>query len=309
MVFEQFATYAVAFLGLEGALAETFHFWVYDTLKITSMLVLVMLGVGYLRTYLPPEKIREFLKGRRAVTGYILAALLAIISPFCSCSTIPIFLGLVGAGVPFGMTITFLATSPMVNTAALAVFPSIFGIKTTVLYLIGGISIGVLGGFTLNRFGMEKYVKEFDFGNPETASSEMTKRKRLEKTYVETKDLLVEIMPYVVLGVGIGAIVHGYVPSDTIQQYLTGPLGVVGAVVAGVPIYVNVLGVIPLIESLVGKGLPMGTGLAFMLSVAALSAPQFIILKKVMRKELIVAYATTIATGILLLGFIFNLII
>lgn len=308
MVFEQVATLVVTYLGLSGPLSEAVHFWIYDSLKIMAMLVAVIFGVGYLRTYLPPEKIREFLDGRRAVTGYLLAAVMGVISPFCSCSTIPIFIGLVGAGVPFGITITFLATSPMVNTAALGVMPGIFSFETTVLYLASGLAVGITGGFTLNRLGMDRYVKDFEFGEPETEIEDKNWRQRTRKAWRETREIGTEIAPYVLVGVGIGAIVHGYVPSETVQSYMTGPLGVLGAVVAGVPIYTNVLGVIPVVESLIGKGLPTGTGIAFMLSVAALSLPQFVILKKVMKKELIVAYAATIATGILILGLAFNLV-
>lgn len=309
MIFEPIAAIIVSFIGIEGLLAESVEYWIYNSLKIITLLVIVMFGVGYLRTYLPPEKIRDFLSGRRAITGYLMAALLGIISPFCSCSTIPIFLGLVGAGVPFGMTITFLATSPMVNTAALAIFPGLFGLQETVMYLFSGIAVGMTGGFILNKAGMDRYLKDFDFGAQNTDIEERSRRDRLEESYIETKELILEILPYVIIGVGMGALIHGYVPSEVIEEYLSGQLGVFGAVLAGVPMYVNILGVIPVVESLVGKGLPMGTGLAFMLSVAALSIPQFVILKKVMKKELLIAYGITLATGILILGLTFNIVV
>lgn len=309
MVFEQVATWVVDALGLTGAPKAAVHFWVYDTLKIVTLLVAVIYGVGYLRTYFPPEKIREYLKGKRAVTGYLLAAVLGIVSPFCSCSTIPIFLGMVGAGIPFGVTMTFLAVSPMINEAALVVLPGVVGLELTVLYAVSGIAIGMTSGYVLKKAGFEKYIREFDFGDSDVDVDEPTQRERARQAYAEAKDIIAEILPYVVVGVGLGAIIHGFVPQSIVTEYLSGPLGVFGAVAVGVPIYTNILGVIPVVESLIGKGLPVGTGLAFMMSVAALSLPQFMILKKVMRKELIAAFAATVATGIVVIGLLFNLLL
>lgn len=309
MVFEWFATFVVTALGLSGPLSDAVHFWIYDTLKISVILMAVIFGVGYLRTYFPPEKIRAYLEGKRAITGYVFAALLGIVSPFCSCSTIPIFLGLVGAGVPFGITITFLAVSPMINEAALVILPGVVGLKTTALYAVSGITIGITSGFMLNKLGFERYVKEFEWGDSDVDLDEPGRKERARKAYIEAKDIVTDILPYVIIGVGIGAVVHGYVPQEAISTYLSGPLGVIGAVAVGVPIYTNIIGVIPVVESLMGKGLPIGTGLAFMMSVAALSVPQFVILKKVMEKELIAAFAVTLATGILIIGLLFNMVV
>src|SRR6056297_3896639 len=178
MVFEQFATWVVETLGLTGAPRAAVHFWVYDTLKIVTLLVAVVFGVGYLRTYFPPEKIRDYLDGKTAITGYFLAALLGIVSPFCSCSTIPIFLGMVGAGIPFGVTMTFLAVSPMINEAALVVLPGVVGFELTVLYAVSGIGIGMTSGFVLNKAGLEKYIEEFDFGDSDVDIDEPTHRER-----------------------------------------------------------------------------------------------------------------------------------
>lgn len=309
MVFERFATYVVDALGLTGAFRAAAHFFVYDTLKILAILTVIIFGVTYLRTYFPPEKIRDYLDGKTAFTGYALAALLGIVSPFCSCSTIPIFLGMVGAGIPFGITITFLAVSPMINEAALIVLPTVIGLELTALYALSGVTIGMTSGFMLNKLGFERYIEEFEFGNSDVDIEEPTRRERLEEAYVEAKEIILEIVPYVIIGVGIGAFIHGYVPGELVERYLSGPLGVFGAVAIGVPMYTDILGVIPVVESLIGKGLPVGTGLAFMMSVAALSIPQFMILKKVMKKELIVAYAGTLATGILLIGLLFNAVL
>lgn len=309
MIFDQLATFIVSFLDLTGPLREAVHFWIYDTTKITALLIAIVFGVGYLRTYFPPEKIKTYLDGKRAITGYVFAALLGIVSPFCSCSTIPIFLGLVGAGVPFGITITFLAVSPMINEAALVILPGVVGWEMTALYGVSGIAVGMTSGFTLNKLGFDKYVKDFDFGDSDVDLDEPSRKERAQQAWIEAKDIITDILPYVIIGVGIGAAVHGYVPTEVISKYLSGPLGVLGAVGVGVPIYTNVVGVIPVVESLIGKGLPIGTGLAFMMSVAALSIPQFVILKKVMKKELIVAFAATVATGILIIGLLFNAVI
>lgn len=309
MVFEQIATYVVDALGLEGAARATAHFWVYDTLKILAILTAVIFGVTYLRTYFPPEKIRDYLDGKTAFTGYVLAATLGIVSPFCSCSTIPIFLGIVGAGIPFGITMTFLAVSPMINEAALVVLPGVVGLELTAIYAVSGITIGMTSGYTLNKLGFDRYVDDFEFGDNSVELDEPTRRERLRDAYIEAKEIILEIVPYVIIGVGVGAIIHGFVPGALIEKYLSGQMGVFGAVAVGVPMYTDILGVIPVVESLINKGLPVGTGLAFMMSVAALSLPQFMILKKVMHKELIAAYAATLSGGILLIGLLFNIIL
>ncbi|WP_207225275.1 permease [Natrinema hispanicum] len=174
---------------------------------------------------------------------------------------------------------------------------------------MSGIVIGMSSGYTLNKLGFDRYIEEFNFGDSDVEIDEPTRKERAREAYVEAKDIIVEIVPYVIVGVGAGAVIHGYLPGELVTQYLSGPLGVFGAVAVGVPMYTDILGVIPVVESLIGKGLPVGTGLAFMMSVAALSFPQFMILNKVMKKELIAAYATTLATGILTIGLLFNLLL
>lgn len=309
MVFEWIASFAVNGLGLTGRLADAAHFWIYDTLKIVFILFTVILGIGYLRTYIKPERIRDYLKGKHSIFGYLGAAALGIVSPFCSCSTIPIFIGFVGAGIPFGMIITFLFVSPMVNEAASVVLLGTLGWKITLAYIAGGVLIGVSGGFILKKLGFEKYIKEFDMASKKHIDEEISKRQRLKLATTEARDIVKQILPYVIVGVGIGAAVHGYLPEELITNYLTGPLAVPVAVLVGVPIYTNIMGVIPVVESLIGKGLPIGTSIAFMMSVAALSLPQFVMLKKVMEKKLIAAYAAIISIGILSLGLLFNLVL
>src|SRR6056297_2540543 len=200
MVFEKFATYVVEAIGLTGARRAAAHFFVYDTLKILAILTAVIFAVTYLRTYFPPEKIRDYLDGKTAFTGYVLAALMGIVSPFCSCSTIPVFLGMVGAGIPFGITITFLAVSPMINEAALVVLPGVVGFKLTALYAVSGIVIGMTSGYTLNKLGFDRYVDDFEFGDSDVEIDEPTRKERAREAYVEAKDIIVEIVPYVIVG-------------------------------------------------------------------------------------------------------------
>ncbi len=306
MVFEIIADYVVSLSGLSGKAAEALNFWVYDSLKISFILFLVIFGVGFLRTYIKPEKVKEYLRGKHSIIGYGLAAVLGIVSPFCSCSTIPIFLGFVAAGIPFGMTITFLVVSPMVNEASTVVLFGILGWKITLLYVLGGVTIGIIGGYLLNKLGFEKYVKEFGIGDQEYEEQKIGFKERGKRAYREAKDIITSVIPYVLLGVGIGAIVHGYVPQEIVTNYLTGQFAVPAAVAVGVPIYTNIMGVIPVMETLIGKGLPLGTSIAFIMSVAALSIPQFVMLKKVMEKRLIASYALVISIGIITLGLLFN---
>lgn len=308
-MFQLISEYIVSLTGLSGNAAKALNFWIYDSLKISFILFLVIFGVGFLRTYVKPEKIRDYLKGKRSILGYFAAAILGIISPFCSCSTIPLFLGFLGAGVPFGMTLTFLFVSPMVNEASVVVLGGVLGWRITLLYVLGGVLIGVLGGYSLNKLGFEKYVKDFDIGDQSYSEEEVSFKERGKMAYREAKEIVRSVIPYVLIGVGIGALVHGYIPREVISSYLTGSFAVPAAVAVGVPIYTNVLGVIPVVESLIGKGLPIGTSIAFMMSVSALSLPQFVILKKVMKRRLIVTYALMISFGIIILGLAFNFLL
>ncbi|KXB07057.1 hypothetical protein AKJ52_01015 [candidate division MSBL1 archaeon SCGC-AAA382C18] len=306
-MFDRIANFIVSMSGLSGRAAEALNFWIYDSLKISFILFLVIFAVGFLRTYIKPEKVRDYLKGKHSILGYVGAGVLGIVSPFCSCSTIPLFLGFVSAGVPFGMTITFLSVSPMVNEAAVVVLFGVLGWKITSLYILGGVSIGIIGGYTLNKLGFDKYIKEFDIGEQTYCEAEISRKERINRAIKEAKSIVKEIIPYVLIGIGIGAIVHGYIPREIISQNLKGAIAVPGAVLVGVPIYTNIMGVIPVVESLIGKGLPIGTSIAFMMSVAALSIPQFVMLKKVMEKKLITTYVLIISLGILSLGLLFNL--
>ncbi len=308
-MFENFAEFLVSFLPVTGQFVGVVEYWIYNNLKIIFILFLVVFIISYLRTYFPPEKIRDYLKGRNAIFGYSFAIIMGIISPFCTCSTIPLFFGLVAAGIPFGIIITFLFVSPMINFAAIVLLFSSLGVEITLAYLIGGIVVAVLGSFILVKMKMERFLVSFSIKTDQNISTlqGLTKKERLKLTYEDGAETIKQIIPYVFLGVTVGAGIHGFVPEEIIGNYLSGFFSVPGAVIVGVPIYTDIMGVIPIAESLVKKGLPIGTAVSFMMSVAALSLPQFILLKKAMKKELLFYYGATLSVGIIILGFFLNI--
>ncbi len=308
-MFEKIAQIIVSFLPITGQFANIVEYWLYNNLKIFFILFLIVFVISYLRTYFPPEKIRDYLKGRNAIFGYSFAVIMGIISPFCTCSTIPLFFGLVVAGIPFGIIITFLFVSPMINFAAIVLLFTSMGIEITLAYVIGGITVAVLGSVILVKMKMERFLVGFNLKinqDVSTTTKELTKKERLKLTYEDGIETIKQIFPYVLFGVTVGAGIHGFVPEELIGKYLSGFFSVPGAVIIGVPVYTDIMGVIPIAESLVKKGLPIGTAVAFMMSVAALSLPQFILLKKVMKKELLFYYGAILSLGIIVLGFFLN---
>lgn len=306
-MFHGIAEFIISFFPVSGKLAGVFEYWVYNNLKILFILAIVIFFVAYLRTYFPPEKIRDYLKGKNSIFGYFFAVVFGIISPFCTCSTIPIFLGLVTAGIPFGIIITFLFVSPMINFAAIVVLLGTLGWQITLAYSAGGIVIAVLGAIILTQLKMERFLINFNVNNNDFSGNErISQKNRLKNTFQDAVGIIKQIFPYVLLGVTVGAGIHGFVPEQIIAKYLSGAFSVPGAVLIGVPVYTDIMGVIPIAESLIAKGLPIGTAVAFMMSVAALSLPQFILLKKAMGKKLLFYYGTVLSLGIVLLGFLLN---
>ncbi|MEF8847139.1 MAG: permease [Candidatus Paceibacterota bacterium] len=310
-MFNSVAEIITSILPVTGKVAGILQYWIYENLKILTILAIVVFFVGFLRSFVSPDKIREYLKGKHSLVGYFLAAVLGVVSPFCSCSTIPIFLGLVSAGVPFGIIITFLFVSPMVNLAAVAVLLGSLGWKLTLAYLIGGIFVAISGSLLMSKLGLEEYLIDFDSKVGEADQSEEEKislKRRFKMAAEEGLNIFKQIVPYVLLGVTVGSFIHGLVPKGAIESYLSGPFSVPLAVVVGVPIYTNIVGVIPVTQSLISGGLSIGTAIAFMMSVAALSLPQFILLKKAMKMKLIVYYGAILSLGIILLGYFLNFI-
>lgn len=290
------------------------HFFIYDTLKIYMLLVLIIFAVSFLRTYFNTEKVRVYLQGKSEVTGNVLASLFGVITPFCSCSAIPLFLGFMQARIPIGITFSFLISSPMNNEVAIALLFGLFGWKITALYIGFGLLVAIIGGFIVGKLGMEKYVlipivpMSGDLAEVEIR---MTLRTRLKESWAYTMDIVKKIYLYVMVGVGIGAFIHGYVPTEFIVKYAGSDAwySVPLAVLLGVPMYSNAAGVMPLIEVLTGKGMLLGTALSFMMAITALSLPEAMILKRILHVKLIATFFGIVAVGIMGIGYLFNVIL
>jgi len=290
------------------------HFFIYDTLKIYMLLVLIIFAVSFLRTYFNTEKVRVYLQGKSEFTGNILAALFGVITPFCSCSAIPLFLGFMQARIPLGITFSFLISSPMNNEIAIALLFGLFGWKITALYIGFGLLVAIIGGFIVGKLGMEKYVLIPVVpmsGDLEDVEIKMTMQKRVKESWAYTMDILQKIYLYVMIGVGIGAFIHGYIPTEFIVKYAGSDAwySVPLAVLLGVPMYSNAAGVMPLIEVLTSKGMLLGTALSFMMAITALSLPEAMILKRILHVKLIATFFGIVAVGIMGIGYLFNAIL
>jgi len=296
--------------------AGAVNFFIYDTVKIGLLLVVINYLMAVIRYYMPVEKVRDILAGRKWYGfDYFLAAALGTITPFCSCSSIPLFVGFVGAGIPLGVTFAFLIASPLVNEASLFIFPSIFGIKITLLYNALGILISVLAGMAIQRLKLEKSVNPafLQFKTRREAIKENGGRKvpltkKLEIWHKDAASITKNIFPYVVFGVAIGALIHGFVPKEFVENNLSVAdwWGVPLATLLGLPLYANSVSVLPIVEALTGKGVPLGTALAFMTATVTLSIPGLLILKKLMDWKLLSAFIVTTSIGIMIMGYFFN---
>lgn len=308
-------TYNVFGIVPDTHLASSVNFIIYDVLKILFLLVVMIFAVSYLRTYITPEKTRKVLGGKKGLQYHLLASLLGSITPFCSCSSVPLFIGFVEAGIPLGVTFSFLITSPLVNEAAVAALWATIGLKATVIYIVSGICLGVFGGYVVGLLKMEKYVADFVYkikvGDPNKNQETLRIKERAAIAFDNVKDIVGKVWIYVIVGVTLGGIFHGYAPAGILAKYAgkDNLLAVPIAVLIGVPLYSNVMGMIPIVESLIGKGLPIGTALAFLMAVTALSLPEMIILKKVLKNELIGAFVLIVSISIILTGYLFNIIL
>jgi len=294
-------------------LGEALDFFLYDTTKIFLLLTTIIFVVAIIRSSFPPERTKRMLSRKREYVGNVLAALLGIVTPFCSCSAVPLFIGFVESGVPLGVTFSFLISSPMVNEVALIMLWGLFGWKIALIYIGTGLVVAITAGIIIGKLRMEKYVQdhvwEMQVGNAEIV--EQTFREKLDYAREYTLDLLKKIWPYVIIGVGIGAFIHGYAPQDFLVRYAgrDNPFAVPLAVLIGVPLYSNAAGVIPIVHALMEKGLPIGTTLAFMMAVTALSLPEAIILKNVLKNRLLAVYFGIVAAAIVCVGYLFNAIL
>lgn len=292
---------------------EALDFFIYDTAKIFLLLTTIIYVVAIIRTSFPPEKTKRMLSHKREYVGNVLAALLGIVTPFCSCSAVPLFIGFVESGVPLGVTFSFLISSPMVNEVALIMLWGLFGWKIALIYIGTGLLVAIIAGIIIGKLKMEKYVQDYvwemQVGKAEIV--QLNFREKLDYAREYTLGLLKKIWPYVVVGVGLGAFIHGYAPQDFLLKYAgrDNLFAVPLAVLIGVPLYSNAAGVIPIVHALMEKGLPIGTSLAFMMAVTALSLPEAIILKNVLKNRLLAVFFGIVAFAIVCVGYLFNAIL
>lgn len=312
--FTDWLVYSIFTIKKGSHLGNAVNFFVYDTIKILLLLAVIIFVVSLIQSYFPPEKTKKFLsKAKFPILNNLLASLVGIITPFCSCSAVPLFIGFVEAGVPLGVTLSFLISAPMVNEIALILLWGLFGWKIAIIYSVSGVAIATVAGWIMGKLKLEKWVEEFVFKVKikQTEEKKMTIKNRLEYAKKYMIDIVKSVWIYVVIGVAIGALMHGYIPNDLLIKY-TGPnnfLAVPLAVFIGIPLYSNATGTIPIVSVLIAKGMAMGTALAFMMAVTALSLPEFIILKKVLKLKLIATYTLIVSLGIIFTGYLFNILI
>ena len=295
--------------------AHAVHFFIEDLAKIFFLLTFVIFLIGFFRSMLTPERVRKIVAGKPRYVSYPMAVGLGAVTPFCSCSSVPLFIGFLEAGIPLGVTMAFLIASPMINEVAVIVLAAALGWKIAFLYVVTGLVVGIVGGLIIERLKLEKWVEEYvwKIRMRETTVQTLSKtlRARLSYAWGQVKEIVSRIWLYVIVGIGIGAALHGFVPQEFFTKYAdsSNPFAVPLAVMAGIPLYSNATGVIPVVEALIGKGVPLGTVLALMMSVAAISLPEMIILRKVLKPQLIGTFVTILFVAFVGVGFLFNFII
>jgi uncharacterized membrane protein YraQ (UPF0718 family) len=309
----EWLAYGVFSLSPDSHLGQSVAFFFYDTAKIIILVYGISILSGIVNHYLPVERIRDYLSTHKLWgLDYFFATIFGAITPFCSCSSIPLFIGFLKAGIPLGVTFAYLISSPLISEIAFALLIGLFGIKIALLYVLAGSVIGMIGGFVIGRLTMEKYVEDFVRKTSAAVSATETRRTGLREAFPgivrESSSILWGILPYVLIGIGVGAAIHGFVPADFFEFILTrlGVFSLPAVVLIAVPMYANPAGVLPILESLVAKGIPMGTALAFMMAIVGLSLPAALILKKVIKWPLLLAFFGTVTVGIILLGYLFN---
>ncbi|MCX5750788.1 MAG: permease [Candidatus Saganbacteria bacterium] len=312
-MFKWFADFIVyGFLKLPSGthFAASLNFFIYDVPKIYFLLLIVVFVVALIRTFLPPERIKKILSHERELLGNITAAGLGIFTPFCTCSAIPLFIGMLESGVPLGVTMSFLISAPTINEVALVLLWGLFGWQVAITYILSGMFVATLSGYIIGKLKMEKYVEKMAATNQFEIKPNMLWKERIQYAYEYSRNIFQSVWLYILIGVGIGALIHGYVPTDLVMTYAgkNNPFAVLIAVLLGVPIYANCAGAIPVIQAILEKGLPLGTSLAFLMAVTGLSLPEFIILRKVLKLPLLLTFFGTVALGIILIGYFFNLV-
>lgn len=297
-------------LSIKERLGGSVHFFIYDTIKIFILLSVLIFAISYIQSYFPPERTKKILGGIKGVKGNILGALLGTITPFCSCSSIPIFIGFTSAGLPLGITFSFLISSPLVDLASLLLLMSFFGAKIAIAYVVVGLVLAVIGGTMIDKLGLEKYVESYvhEIENVDAEIIELTREERISYSKDQVKDIINKVWLYVLIGVGIGAVIHNWIPQSVIENVIgsNNPFAVLLATVVGIPMYADIFGTLPIAEALFAKGVGIGTVLSFMMAVTALSLPSIIMLSKVVKRKLLGIFVAIVSTGIIIIGYLFN---
>jgi uncharacterized membrane protein YraQ (UPF0718 family) len=305
-------------LSVESHLGASLHFFLYDVPKVLTLLIVISFVVGTFQSFLQPENVRQWLEGKRTLGGNILAAMVGIVTPFCSCSAVPLFIGFLEAGIPLGVTFSYLISAPMVNEVAVVLLWGLFGLKVTLLYIGFGVGLAILAGYIIGWLKLEKWVEsfvwQFQKAHQDNAQEDnlnanhVTWKQRFQQGWFQSSEIVRSVWLYVVVGIAIGAGIHGYVPTTLVTQLAgsSNPFAVPVAVVLGVPLYANIAGVMPITEALVNKGMPIGTVLAFTMAVTALSLPEMVILRKVLRPQLLAVFISLMTFGIISIGYLFN---
>lgn len=312
--FTDFLTDTVFGLEKGKHLTETIRFFIFELPKVLLLLALIVFFVGILRTFFSPERTRKALAGKRTFTGNVMAALLGIVTPFCSCSAIPLFLGFVEAGVPLGITFSFLIASPMINEVAVILLFGMFGWKVAVIYVLTGLVIAITAGWIIGKLKLEKWVEEWVYktkmGDASESDEKLSFTDRISSGFIAVKEIVGKVWIYVAIGIAVGAGAHGYVPEEFMASLMgkSAWYSVPLSVLIGVPLYSNAAGIIPIVSVLIEKGAALGTALAFMMAVIGLSLPEMIILRKVLKLPLIVTFIGIVGSGIMIVGFLFNAI-
>ncbi len=309
-----FLVYGIFQMDKSAHLTEAIRFFLYDTPKVFILLTVIVFVVGIIRSYFSPEKTRKALEGKPLFIGNVMAASLGILTPFCTCSAIPLFIGFVESGIPLGVTFSFLVAAPMINEVALVLLFGLFGWKTALLYASTGLLIAIVSGWVIGKLKVERFVEEWVYeikaGDFQVEERKVTFNDRIQAGYTAVVDIVSKVWIYIVAGIAVGAAIHGYVPENFMASIMGKEVwwSVPLAVLIGVPLYSNAAGIIPILQALLEKGASLGTALAFMMSVIGLSLPEMIILKKVIKLPLIIIFVSVVATGIMIVGFLFNLI-
>lgn len=297
-------------LSIETRLGGSIHFFIYDVIKIFILLSVLIFTISYIQSFFPPERTRKILGQYKGVTANIFAALLGTVTPFCSCSSIPLFIGFTSAGLPIGTTFSFLISSPLVDLASIILLASIFNWKIAIAYVVVGVALAVVGGTIISKFKLEKYVESFVFNNPvlETVEEDLSIKDRIDFAKDQVLDIVKKVWIYILIGVGIGAAIHNYIPENIISAILGKDkwYSVLVATFVGIPMYADIFGTLPIAEALVAKGVGIGTALSFMMGVTALSLPSMIMLSKVVKKKLLGIFIAIVSIGIMVIGYTFN---